>query len=275
MRSDLTLAARPARAIRHDPERDIPRWSALGLFGLWVLVVGPMAALALGLAPILIDRHPEANPGLIFWGTIICGMAWQTVVSVGVLVSEGQSWTSDALRRSLWLAAPRWHRSGRRAWSVLWLAVPLGAFFTLSTDVALEGLTAFLDAHLPAWLTPDYGDVRRLATPENTGNWTIVWLMLISSVFNYILGEAFFFHGILLPRMAVTFGRWGWVVNAVAFGGYHVHKAAMIPVLMLSCLTFSLPSQLTRSIWPALILHGLEGLIGITLLLYVVLGGLS
>ena len=234
-----------------------------------------MAGLALGLAPLLIDRHPELNAGLIFWATIILGMAWQTVVSVGVLLSEGQRWTWPALSRRLWLGAPSHPVTGRRAWSVLWVAVPLAAVFSLSSEAALSGVTAFLEDLMPAWLSPDHGDIRLLATPENTGNWALVWLVLLSSLFNYLLGEAFFFQGILLPRMAVTFGRWGWVVNAVAFGGYHVHKAAMIPLLMISCLTFSLPSQYTRSIWPALVIHGLEGVIVIAAVLFVVLGGMG
>ena len=164
--------------------------------------------------------------------------------------------------------------TGRRAWSVLWVAIPLAMAFTVSSEAALSGVTEALDGLLPAWMVPDHGDIRLLATPENTGNWALVWLVLLSSLFNYALGEAFFFHGILLPRMAGTFGRWGWIVNAVAFGGYHVHKAAMIPVLMISCLAFSLPSQQTRSIWPALIIHGLEGVILIAAVLFVVLGGL-
>jgi membrane protease YdiL (CAAX protease family) len=95
----------------------------------------------------------------------------------------------------------------------------------------------------------------------------------VSSLFNYVFGEAFFFHGILLPRMEGVFGRWAWVANAVFFGAYHIHKAAVFPTVIISCLVYSLPSQWTRSVWPALLIHGLEGVVLIAAVLIVILGG--
>lgn len=253
----------------------VPKWSAGGLVLLWLLVVLPMAGLSLGLAPILIAQHPEVNPGLIFWATIIAGMAWQFVVSVGVLVSEGQRWTWPELKQSLWLVAPTQPLTGQVAWSVLWLVIPMGVAFVFATDVAFGWLDRSLAAYLPAWLTPAYGTITDLATPENTGNWAILWLALVSCLFNYVLGEALFFHGILLPRMEGVFGRWAWAANAIAFGGYHVHKAAVWPTVIISCVAYSLPSQSLRSIWPALLIHGIEGLVLIGAVLFVVLGGMQ
>jgi uncharacterized protein len=262
-----------------EPDRglagSVPRWSAQGLIGLWLLVVVPMAGLSLFLAPVLIARHPEMNPGLIFWGTIITGMAWQFLVSLGVLVAEGQRWTWPDIRRSLWLVPPSDPVTGRATWSALWLVVPMGAVFVFATDVAFGWLDGGLAGLLPAWLTPEYGTITDLATPANTGNWAILWLALLSSLFNYVLGEALFFHGILLPRMVGVFGRWAWVANAIAFGCYHVHKAAVWPTVIISCLAYSLPSQYMRSIWPAVLIHGVEGLVLIGAVLFVVLGGMQ
>ena len=255
--------------------QDIPLWSAAGLFGLWLLVVAPMAGLSLGLAPILIERHPELNPGLIFWATIILGMAWKTVVSVGVLVIEGQVWTWPEVRQRLWLVTPRHPVTGRSAWAAMWLVVPLGVLFALSSGIAFAWLDELLAGVLPSWLAPDYGEITSLATPENRGNWVLLWFALVSSLFNYVLGEAFFFHGILLPRMDRAFGRWAPVLNALAFGAYHVHKAVVWPTVTLSCLAYSVPSYYTRSIWPALLIHGLEGVVLIGAVLFVVLGGMQ
>ena len=251
-----------------------PQTSAAAIIGLWLLVVVPMAGLSLVLAPILIARYPDANAGLIFWGTIIGGMAWQCVVSLGVLFAEGQRWRWQDLRDRLWLHPPSHPVTGRRSWALLWVVVPLGCACSLLAGPAFDGLDVAFATQLPGWMTPGYGDITTLATPANTGNWTILWMALISSLFNYVLGEAFFFHGILLPRMAGAFGRWAFVANAVAYGGYHVHKAVVMPSVMISCLAFSLPAQLTRSIWPALLIHGIEGVALIAAVLFVVLGGL-
>lgn len=252
----------------------VPKWSAGGLVVLWLLVVLPMAGLSLGLAPALIARHPAVNPGLIFWGTIIAGMAWQFVVSLGVLVAEGQRWTWPEVKASLWLVTPREPVTGRPIWGALWLVVPMGAVFVLASDVAFGWLDGMVAARLPDWLNPAYAQITGLATPENTGNWAILWLALLSCLFNYVLGEALFFHGILLPRMVGVFGRWAWVANAVAFGGYHVHKAAVWPTVIVSCVAYSLPAQYSRSIWPAILIHGIEGLVLIGAVLFVVLGGM-
>lgn len=257
------------------PKLQVPKWSAGGLVGLWLLVVLPMAGLSLWLAPILIARYPMLNPGLVFWGTIIVGMAWQFIVSVGVLILEGQRWTWPDLRQSLWLVPPQNPVSGRIIWRALWLVVPLGAAFVLFSEAAFDWLNTLVAARLPGWMTPSYGKITDLAMPENTGNWSILWIALVSSLFNYVLGEALFFHGILLPRMEGVFGRWAWLANAIAFGGYHVHKAAVWPTMVISCVAYSLPSQYLRSIWPALLIHGVEGVILIAAVLFVVLGGMQ
>ncbi|NIZ12509.1 CPBP family intramembrane glutamic endopeptidase [Phaeobacter sp. HF9A] len=263
---------RPARRTE-DGSAQLPQWSAAGLLGLWLLVTLPMAGLSLGLAPYLIARLPDADPGLIFWKTIIAGMAWQTVVSIGVLAWEGQGWTLDALRRGLWLRAPSLHGTKRANWAILWRLVPVGVLCVLAVDSAFGWLDAVLAARLPEWLVPSYADITALATAANKGNWSLLWIALVSSVFNYGLGEALFFHGILLPRMVQTFGRRAWAVNAVAFGLYHAHKAAVWPTVILSCVAYSWPAQYTRSIWPALLIHGFEGLVLIAAVLLVVLGG--
>ncbi|OJF89641.1 hypothetical protein AX760_24915 [Pararhizobium antarcticum] len=252
-----------------------PNWSAAGLIGLWLVVVLPMAGLSLGLAPILIDRYPTLNPGLIFWATIIVGMAWQFVVSVAVLVYEGQRWTWPELRKSLWLVPPQDPISGRASWHALWVVLTLGAAFVLASEVFFDWLDALFAVYLPGWMRPQYGDITDLATPANAGNWWILWMALVSCLFNYVLGEALFFHGILLPRMEGAFGRWAWLANGIAFGSYHVHKAAVWPTMVITCLAYSLPSQYLRSIWPAVFLHGVEGVILIGAVLFVVLGGLG
>jgi membrane protease YdiL (CAAX protease family) len=254
---------------------DVPRWSAAGLVGLWALVVVPMAGLSLGLAPVLIARYPEQDPGMIFWATVIVGMAWQFVVSVGVLVAEGQVRSWDDLCRSIWLTPPKEPITGRTSWRALWAVAVVGVVFVLSSQVALNPVDAAFVPVLPAWMTPQYGDITRLAVPGNTGNWAILWMALVSSLFNYGLGEALFFHGILLPRMEHAFGRWAWLANAVAFGCYHLHLAATLPTQVVACMAYSLPSQYLRSIWPALLIHGVEGAFIIAVVLFVVLGGLT
>ena len=252
---------------------DIPQLSLRGVLGLWLAVVLPMAVLALGVTPWLIPRLPQVQPGLVFWAMIVCGMAWQTVVSLAVLHYEGTPLSWPVLKHRLWLTAPRHPDTGRPQRRMLWWIVPLGVVAVFATDAAFGGLDGIVAAHLPEAMKPSYGEITALATPDNKGAWGILVLAAISSVFNYALGEAFFFHAILLPRCQRVFGRGNWVANALLFGGYHLHKAAVWPTIILSCLAYSFPAQRTGSIWPAVLIHGTEGIVLLLAVGYVVIVG--
>jgi uncharacterized protein len=248
----------------------IPQLSLAGVLGLWLLVTVPMAALSLGLAPLLIHRHPQTEPGVIFWWTIIAGMFWQCVVAVGVLFQERRSHPFVPLAQRLWLNAPRNPATRRSDWSLLWWVVPLGAASVFVTDMAFGWLDDVLADVLPSAMKPAWGEITALASPENKGAWHLVGTALVSSAFNYALGEALFFHGVLLPRCQRVFGRYNWLANAMLFGGYHVHKATAWPTVVISCVAYSLPAQMTRSNWPAILVHGVEGLVLLAAVLYVV-----
>lgn len=253
-------------------DQPVPQWSVLKIIAVWLVVVAPMAGLVLFIVPHLTKLWPDVNPGLIFWGAIIVGMAWQTVVSVYVLISEGQRWTWMDLRRALWLNKPHDPVTRRPAVWSLAILVPLGALVALLAGPAFGWLDTAFATMLPEWMLPSYGNIRELAVPENKGNWTILWFALVSSLFNYVLGEGLFFHCILLPRMQGAFGRFAWIANAVAFGGYHVHKIGQMPTIMVSCLCYSLPAQITRSAWPALLIHGVEAIWLLVIVMLVFLG---
>jgi len=84
---------------------------------------------------------------------------------------------------------------------------------------------------------------------------------ILSSVFNYFLGEELLFRGILLPKMQGAFGKWDWVANAALFGLYHLHKPQNIIKVSVSALAYTWTSKRFRSIWFAIILHGVEMII--------------
>ena len=252
---------------------EIPQLSLAGVIGLWAVVVLPMAWLALYLSPVLIQAFPEVSPGLIYWASIILGMAWQFIVSVAVLISERPSWSWTGLKRRLWLNAPRDPRTGAaRPQMLLWI-VPLGVLAVFLIDPGFGWLDRRMALLLPDRLTPAHGDILALATPENKGAWEIVAMAAVSSAFNYVFGEALFFHGILLPRCQQVFGRFNWLGNALLFGLYHIHKAAVWPSVTLSCIAYSYPAQRTGSIWPALLIHAAEGLVLMGAVVYVVAVG--
>ncbi len=69
------------------------------------------------------------------------------------------------------------------------------------------------------------------------------------------------------------FGRWDWVANTVLFGLYHVHKIWFWPSIMASSFAYAWTAKRYRSIWLAMIVHGVEGFF-VIMVLAVILGWL-
>lgn len=246
-------------------------WRSAKILLIWAAATGPMAILAWGVAPHLMSPG-DPLPGLVFWKLIVVGMAWQFVLSLIVLKLEGVPMRLAPLARRLWLTTPVWRPTGRPLVTTF-LLIPVFLTVGFLADDAVT--TWFQSTPLGLRLlesAPQFAFIQGLATPEAAGRWDILGLALVSSLFNYGLGEAFLFHGVLLPRMEQAWGRWAWLGNGVLFAAYHVHKFWMIPGLLISCLCYSLPAQLFRSNWLAILIHALEGVVLIVAVLAVVLG---
>lgn len=73
------------------------------------------------------------------------------------------------------------------------------------------------------------------------GDWGWFAVVVLTVVFNTVLGEELLFRGYLLPRMKGAFGRGDWFANGVLFAAYHLH----IPWAFLASLAdaFVLPTR--------------------------------
>jgi len=245
-------------------------WETLLILLIWLAAVAPMAVLAWVVAPRLMTPG-DPLPGLVFWRMVVVGMVWQCALALIVLRLEGVAFTLPALRRRLWLKAPTWRSSGR-PFASAFLLVPLFVGLGFLGDEAVGALfQATPLGHRLAEATPAFAQIEHLITPEAKGRWDILALALVSSLFNYALGEALLFHGVLLPRMERAWGRWAWLGNGLLFAAYHVHKIWIMPGLVISCLCYSLPAQAFRSNWLAVVIHGVEGVVLIAAVLIVIL----
>jgi uncharacterized protein len=104
------------------------------------------------------------------------------------------------------------------------------------------------------------------------GAWWFFALFVNSAVFNTVLGEAFLFRGVLLPKMEGVFGRWSWVANGVLFALYHVHQPWGTLANILTGLFYTYPAYRYRNTWMAIILHSAQSMFFAFLVLGVVLG---
>lgn len=237
---------------------------------IWLAATAPMTVLVWGVAPRLMSPD-DPMPGLVFWGMVVVGMAWQMVLSLIVLKLEGIPFRLEDLRRRLWLTTPVWRPTGRPAVAAFLLVPVFVAIGFIGDDAVTTWFGATMVGKQLADATPGFALIEALATPQARGRWDIVGLALVSSLFNYGLGEALLFHGVLLPRMEQAWGRWAWIGNGLLFTAYHVHKFWLMPGLLISSLCYSLPAQVFRSNWLAIVIHGLEGVVLIVAILLIVL----
>jgi membrane protease YdiL (CAAX protease family) len=241
------------------------------ILAIWGLAAAPMGLLAWVVAPAIIP-HTSLNPGLVYWLLIIAGMVWQFSLSLFILYRELGTLSWTAIRRRVWLNVPLDPATHRPQPKLFWWLLPC-LFASALVNLGLSGPLNALFAWLVPWLKiPFYADMSILARPEFKGQWWLLGLALVSCLFNYFLGEEFFFRGVLLPKMKGAFGRWDWVANGVLFGLYHMHKPWMYLDLVVSSFPIVWPARRFQSNWMSIVVHGVEGTVLLVSVLGVILG---
>lgn len=241
------------------------------ILAIWAIVTLPMVLLNWVIPPIVIPISP-LHPGYTYWLLIIAGMAWQFVVSLVIVYRELGTLRWSAIRQRTWLQTPRDPRTDQPNRKLYWWVVPP----ILINFIIVFVLRHYLDAPM-TWLFPGlqaapYMDFNQFATPEFHGQWWLLGTALLSFLFNYLLGEAFLWHGLLLPRMQGVFGKYDWVANAVLFGLYHMHKPWELISVIISNMTYSWPARRFRSNWMSVIVHGVELFPILFIVLAIILG---
>jgi membrane protease YdiL (CAAX protease family) len=195
---------------------------------------------------------------------LTAGLIWQFVLVVGLVWFEQRSLRWSTLRDALWLRSPRSPRSGRvggRLWLIL---IPLFALFAVG-------------AMLPAFGVPEDRDFAKVLDAEATqsflsGNWGWFSLILVSFVFNTVLGEELLFRGLLLPRMNRAFGRGDWAANGALFAAYHVHVPWAIPAtLLIDTFALAYPTKRYQSAWIGIAVHSAQSVLLAAIILALVL----
>jgi len=241
-------------------ERPGDQYSLGKILAIWALAAVPMPVLAFVIAPAIAPGE-SWQAGVTVWLLLIGGMIWQLVLSLILLARERVAWRWPDLKARLWLGAPRDPKTGGARYRLFWWLIPAFLFYAAVEQSPLGTFIGELILiPLPGLDTLSRLDLRILMVPELVGAWWLMGVAVVASVFNYFLGEELLFRGVLLPKMRGAFGKWDWLANAVLFGLYHLHRPTGALSTVVSGLAWSLPSRRFRSIWFAVILHGVEGI---------------
>src|SRR5512140_24124 len=97
----------------------VEQYSLWQILGIWALVALPMALLAWVVAPAIIPYSP-LHPGITYFLLMIAGMGWQFVVSLVIIYRELGTLRWSAIRRRVWLQAPRDPGTGQPNLRLFW-----------------------------------------------------------------------------------------------------------------------------------------------------------
>jgi len=247
------------------------QYSLKNILIIWALSAIPMGVLGFVITPavVAITNWPAL---IVYWIAVIIGLVWQFILSLIILKRDGHELNWRTVVTRMKYQRPVNPKTGKsNYWLLLW-TIPFIVLSALiqSGVISLPNIDSLMDPlikHLPKY------DLSSLATTEYKGAWWILGLFIVTSIFNYFLGEEFMYRGILLPKMNGVFGKWDWFFNGILFGFYHLHKPQIIlSTALYFGLVFAFPSKLFQSNWMAVIIHGLEGLLGIIVVLGIILG---
>jgi membrane protease YdiL (CAAX protease family) len=256
-----------------EPNKNISpdkQYSLQKILIIWIVSALPMAILAFVITPSLIPLV-DLPPIIIYWLAINIGLIWQFVLSIIILKKDGYTISWSSIKKRLWFQKPQDPKTGKASnWLFLWVVPFILLNAIVSSGIGFPDLDRIggpLIKNIPQY------DLSKLASPEFEGEWWILGVFILTMVFNYFLGEEFLYRGILLPKMNGVFGKWDWFANGVLFGFYHLHKPqVIISTALVFGFIFALPAKRFQSTWMAVIIHGLEGLLGLLIVLKVVLG---
>lgn len=244
----------------------IPQYGRGAIVGIWAAAALPMAVLAWLVVPALAPRFSGSSgvaTGKALMVALTLGLVWQFALVAILVFREQRSLRWSVLREALWLRSPRSPRSGRVGGRIWLVVLPLVVL------LAAEGL-------VPALPHPENRDLGALLGTDAgarffEGNWLWFALLLVSLLFNSVLGEELLFRGFLLPRMNGAFGRGDWVANGVLFAVYHLHVPWQIPVNLLDTLILSYPTKRYRSALIGIAVHSTQSILVVAVVLPLVL----
>jgi len=254
------------------------QYSLAKILGLWAATAIP-AGLSL-VAFLMLAPDWDTDPmGVAFtrMAVITVPLVWCFILSLIIVYREEGDLRWATIQRRLRLNAPLDPKSGeprRRLW---WWLVPLIILHAIGA-LFISGPLDELSVRILPFLSPPEGAVlgEFLASPEAptllSGAWGILGMFLVVAVFN-ILGEEFFWRGVMLPKMKGVFGKWDGVANGVIGGAYHLSQPWQMlgGGIFMWTVFYALPAKYFRSTWVSIIIHGSINVLWIAMLLRLIL----
>ena len=103
------------------------------------------------------------------------------------------------------------------------------------------------------------------------GNWIPFFAATVLLVFN-ILGEEFWWRGVVLPRQELAFGKHVWIVHGLKWAVFHIFKWWDVLALVPLCLALAFVCSRQKNSTPGIVIHGVTNGISLVPRLMAILG---
>lgn len=182
------------------------------------------------------------------------------IASLTALRMEGYPVTWTAIKDRF-----RLKKMDRTDWmwtAISFIAMMIGAgiFGVLGQLLVMHGFIP-LPSQIPTALldpTIDPANIMNVFTASlganAKGNWWLVLFSLILLAFN-IIGEEFWWRGVILPRQELVHGKNTWLVHGTMWALFHAFKYWSWLGLLPVCLALSFVAQKRRNTWPGIVTH--------------------
>lgn len=221
--------------------------------------------------PWLVDN---GYPKTLMWGVVASIMLFIFVIlGVFLINSESKKLNISFFQRLCLKKIPA------KQWLICLGIMILGIILSFIVTSFIEPFKSFTGLHvpdyMPFWLDPSINPLEtdmEILSPGYPlkGNYILVVCMGITLLLN-ILAEEIYFRAWLLPKMQ-SLGKWSWVANGVLFALYHTFQLWLFPMLIVVSLTTALIIYLSKSLWPAIVMHivanFLLAIVGILILVF-------
>lgn len=216
----------------------------LGLWGSMAIYI-PAAILLYCQSKFLIPylSRTTGQETILFWFVVAGLGAFTPLIIAGILILNTEGYR---ISKSTWSDRLRFRKITKK--DILWAFAGLVIVGILSGIMMklLELIIGKFD-HSPTFMSFD---------PLTEGRY---WLLLVW--FPYwilnIMGEEFFWRGVMLPRQEIAFGKYTWVIHGFGWGLFHVAFGwqlliTLIPLIFIQ----SFIVQKTKNSWVGVIMHG-------------------
>jgi len=251
--------------------RSDSQYSLAKIIFLWVAAALPMPFLTFLIGP-AIAPVIGVKVELARFMMIVVGLIWLFVLSMIVLNRELGTLRWSVIRKRMWYQKPRDPKTGEPKLRLLWWALPAALIPIIPAITPLGYIFQEASLTVIPFLRPWAMGGEELLSPEFVGQWWILGVLLISSLFNYFLGEEFLFRGVLLPKMRGVFGRWDWFMNVILFSFWHWHQPWGILATIFSFVFAGWLARRYQCSWIFVIAHGFVGVVIFVMFLLFVAG---